>query len=123
MSLRLPVAALTVVLLVTTAACADVADRLDEVRSDSDEVTQTARFCLSLARAAAAIETGSPDTAADAAEEVLVHAPEDVREDARIVVEGIRRAEERGERAWEDPEVREAIERLRERTRDLCDPR
>lgn len=123
MSLRRPVTAvLAVLLLVGVAGCADVADRVDELRSTTEETTDRARFCLSLARAAAALETGSPDTAADAAEEVLVHAPEDVREDARTVVDGIRRAEEQGEVAWDDPEVREAVERLRERTLETCDP-
>lgn len=120
---RVLVSALAVPLLLAVTACSDVADRVDELRSGAEQVTETARFCLSLARAASAIDAGSPDTAADAAEEVLVHAPDDVREDARTVVDGIRHAEDRGENFMDDPEVRAAIERLRDRTTDLCDPR
>lgn len=117
----LPLLAASVLLL--TAACSDVADRVDDLRSGAEQVTETARFCLSLARAASAVDAGSPDTAADAAEEVLVHAPDDVRADARTVVEAIRAAEDHGASALDDPEVRDAIDRLRERTTQLCDPR
>lgn len=122
MTLRARSLVLAVALLLGAAACSDVADRVDSLRSSTEEMTESVRFCLALARAAAAVETGSPDTAADAAEEVLVHAPTEVRDDARIVVDGMRRAEEAGENPMDDPDVRQALERLRDRTRELCDP-
>lgn len=110
-------------LLAGLTGCADVADRFEGLRAGAEDATDSARFCLSLARAAAALDTGSPDTAADAVEELLVHAPDRVRDDARTVVDGVRRAEERGEDVWEDEEIRAAVARLRDDTRELCDPR
>jgi hypothetical protein len=109
-------------LTVVTVGCADVRERVDDLRADADELTDRARFCLSVARTASAIEAGSPETAADAAEEVLAQAPDELREDARFVADRLREARDGDREALEDPEVREAAERLRDRTRELCDP-
>jgi hypothetical protein len=105
-----------------TVGCADARERVDDLRADADELTDRARFCLSVARTASAIEAGSPETAADAAEEVLAQAPDELREDARFVADRLREARDGDREALQDPEVREAAERLRDRTRELCDP-
>jgi hypothetical protein len=109
-------------LTVVTVGCADVRERVDDLRADADELTDRARFCLSVARTASAIEAGSPETAADAAEEVLAQAPDELREDARFVADRLREARDGDRETLRDPEVREAAERLRDRTRELCDP-
>jgi hypothetical protein len=109
-------------LVVLTVGCADVRDQVDDLRTGADELSDRARFCLSVARTASAIEAGSPETAADAAEEVLAQAPDELREDAGFVAERLRAARDGDRDALEDPEVREAAERLRDRTRELCDP-
>jgi hypothetical protein len=109
-------------LTVVTVGCADARERVDDLRAGADELTDQARFCLSVARTVSAIETGSPETAADAAEEVLAQAPDELREDARFVADRLREARDGDREALQDPEVREAAERLRDRTRELCDP-
>jgi hypothetical protein len=109
-------------LAVVTVGCADVRERVDDLRAGADELTDRGRFCLSVARTAAAVEAGSPETAADAAEEVLAQAPDEVRDDARFLADRLQEARDGDREALREPEVREAAERLRDRTRELCDP-
>jgi hypothetical protein len=80
------------------------------------------RFCLDLARMEAAVEAGSPDTAAETAQELLARAPEDLRTDARRLAERLRGATAPRDLAVEDPEVRELTTRLREAAGGRCDP-
>jgi hypothetical protein len=117
----LPIVSLSVV-LVLAVGCADVRDRVDDLRGGADELTDRGRFCLSVARTATAIEGGSPETAIDAAEEAVAQAPEELRDDARLVADRLRAARDGDGDALRDPQVREAAERLRDRTRELCDP-
>jgi hypothetical protein len=79
------------------------------------------RFCLDLARMEAAIEAGSPETAAETAQELLARAPEDLRTDARGLAERLRGTPSTLDTAIEDPEVRELTARLREGAGGRCD--
>lgn len=117
-----PLLLVLALLLVGSSACASTMERVDEARSSSQQLTETARFCLTLARAVAAHEAGSPGTAADAAEELLVQAPPEVRDDARIVAEALRRAQDGDTDALNDPALHDTLERLQETARELCDP-
>ncbi len=118
-----PFAPIVAVLLVLGAgACADVRDRVDELGGSADDLTDQARFCLSVTRALTATDAGSPETAAAAAEELLAHAPEHLREDARTVARALIAARDEDAAPLEDPEARAAAERLRDGTRELCDP-
>ncbi len=114
--------AVVAVLAVLLASCSDVQDRIDQVRDSASELTDQARFCLTIARTVSAIESGSPQTAAEAAEEAFAQAPEEVRADAEAVLDAIRSTDGGAAEALEDPDVRAAAERLRDRTADLCDP-
>lgn len=109
-------------LVVGATACADARDSVDSLRSEADELTETAAFCLSVTRAIAAIEAGSPVTAADAAAEVLARAPDDLRDDARLVIDTVQRARDGDRGALEEPEFTAAVDRLWSRTRERCDP-
>lgn len=113
---------LAALLALGSVGCGDVLDRVDELRGDAEQVTDRARFCLALTRTIAAIESGSPDTAAEAAEEALATAPTDITEDARLVVEGVRQSLDGGDDALDDPALHDAADRLQQRTRELCDP-
>jgi hypothetical protein len=109
-------------LAVTAVGCSDVRDRVDDLRSGADDLSEQAQFCLSVARTASAIDAGSPETAAAAADEALAQAPDELRDDARLVAERLRAARDGDTGALREPEVREAAERLRDRTREMCDP-
>jgi hypothetical protein len=109
-------------LVVGASACSDARDGVDSLRSEAEELTETTAFCLSVTRAIAAIEAGSPVTAADAAAEVLTRAPDDIREDARLVVDTVNRARDGDRDALDEPEFQDAVDRLWSRTRELCDP-
>ena len=113
---------LAAVLTAAVGGCADVGDRVDRLRSDTQELTDRARFCLAITRAATAIESGSPATAQEAAEEVLAQAPEELADEARAVVDELRRVQGDDGADLRDAELRAAAERLRTRTLELCDP-
>jgi hypothetical protein len=109
--------------------CAATGERVDDLRSAAgelrgsvDDTTDDAGFCLSLARATAAIESGSPETAEDATEEALARAPEEVVDDARAVAEAVREARDDGDWHPDDPELVAAVEHLTETTRRTCAP-
>lgn len=113
---------LAAVVTAAVSGCADVGDRVERVRNETQELTERARFCLAITRAATAIESGSPATAAEAAEEVLAQAPEELTAQARSVVDELRRVVADEDADLRDADLRQAAERLRARTLELCDP-
>lgn len=123
-------AALVAVVALTTACggvddVASLRDRASELGSQVDEVADRASFCFAVTRALAGQDGGtSPQRAYEAAEEVLAQAPDGLRDDAELVTATLRRAaEEEDPSRLEDEEFRAAADRLREDTRELCDPR
>jgi len=120
------VLALAAVLSTAVGACTDVrsqvGDGVEQVRGDSQELSDRARFCLAITRVATAIESGSPVTAQEAAEELLAQAPEDLASEAQAVVTELRRALADDGGDLRDAELREAIDQLRATTLELCGP-
>lgn len=103
--------------------CSTVGEAVDDVRGRVDATADTARFCLAITRALTSLDGGtSPQQASDAAEEVLAQVPEELQDDARIVAEGLRHARDGEAGALDDPAFRDAARRLRDRTRERCDP-
>ena len=112
--------------------CAATGARVDDLRSaagepgdsgtDPDDPDDETGFCLSLARAAAAIESGSPETAEEATEETLARAPDQIADAARSVAEAVRDA--RDQDAWDagDPELTDAVEHLSQTASSTCAP-
>ncbi|MFA9432300.1 hypothetical protein [Egicoccus sp. AB-alg2] len=103
-------------------ACSSLQERVDDVRSGAQDLTERGRFCLSVARAANALEGGNYETAADAAQEALAQAPEDLRGDARRLADAAEAVRAGDRSVLQDPEVVAAAERLRDDTRAMCDP-
>lgn len=112
--------ALTAVLVVGLVGCADVEGQAGAVREQVEELTDQARFCLAVTRTATAIESGSPATAREAAEEVLAQAPEQLATEARTVVEELRRVLAEGDPDLRDPELERAVEQLQQRAAEAC---
>ncbi len=109
--------------------CAATDARVDDLRSAAGEVSGSSddpdveiEFCLSLARAAAAIESGSPETAEEATEETLARAPDRVADDARAVAETVREARDRDDWDPGDPDLTAAVEHLAQGARSICSP-
>ncbi|MFA9444069.1 hypothetical protein [Egicoccus sp. AB-alg6-2] len=111
-----------VALLALSGACANLQERVDDVRTGAQDLTDRARFCLSVARAASALESDNFTTAADAAQEALAQAPEELRGDARKVADAAQAVRDGDHSALQDPAVVAAAERLRDDTRAMCDP-
>jgi hypothetical protein len=111
------------------AACADVGDQVDglveaadSLRSEAAGAGDEAAFCLALARTAAAVESGSPTTAEEAAEEALARAPEGLVDATRDVTETLREARDSGA-GVRDEDLAEHVSRLVDVAADVCDPR
>ncbi|MFU8841601.1 MAG: hypothetical protein ACNA8R_12915 [Nitriliruptoraceae bacterium] len=126
--------AVSVLLVALVAACAGPGDGLREravegaqdglerARDAIDDLSDDARFCLAVTRTVAAIESGSPATAEEAAEEVLAQAPEGLVEPARGVVDELRRVLSNGG-DLRAPELGDAVDQLLDAAADRCDPR
>jgi hypothetical protein len=111
---------LTAVMATALAGCADAEERAGQFREQAEELTDRTRFCLAVTRAATAIESGSPATAREAAEEVLAQAPDETVTEARTVVDELRRVLADDGTDLRDPDLQAAAERLRVRTAQLC---
>jgi len=111
---------LTAMLATLLAGCADAGQQADRFRDRSEELTDRARFCLAVTRAVTAVESGSPDTAREAAEEVLAQAPDDLATQARTVVEELRRVLAVDDPDLRDPDLHAAADQLRERSAQRC---
>ena len=114
---------LAAAVLMALGGCTDLDTRADELRTQTEELTDRARFCLAITRATTAIESGSPATAREAADEVLAQAPDDLEPQAREVVELLSVAAAEGDADLRDPALQAAADELRARTVELCDPR
>lgn len=113
---------LALFLAVALSGCTDVRAGYEEAQDAVGQMTDRTRFCLSLTRALTAIEATSPATAHDAIEEAVAQAPDDHLEDVRALADAVRAVSDQGADGLRDPELQSAADRLRERTRDLCDP-
>lgn len=112
-------------LAIVAVGCSAVGDRVDDLRGVADDLRSSGSdpeidFCLSLARMLTAVESGSFDTAADAAEETLAQAPDVLREDTRRVAEAMRTVRDEGADALTDPRIRSAVEQLTATARTVC---
>ncbi len=115
--------ALAVAIVATlVAGCVGLDADVEDLRGDAEERSERARLCLSITRAVNAVESGSPDTAKDAADEVVAQAPDDLAATAGEVVDRLRAAAEGGDVSLRDVDLRAAADRLREEARELCAP-
>lgn len=126
---RLPLRLAAAALLATACGGVDdltaLRDQAGEVRGTISEVRDRAGFCFAVTRSLTAADGGtSPTQAYEAAEEVLAQAPDELRDDARTVTDALEQAAEQGDDSvLRSDEFRDAASRLRDRTRELCDPR
>jgi hypothetical protein len=118
-SFRRPV----LVIAVLATACSGVGDQLDDLRDTASGVSDRSQFCFAVTRALTSVDGGStPEQARSAAEEVLAQAPDEIRDDAHLVAERLEQAAEEDDTSVLDEDFRAAAERLRDDTRELCDP-
>jgi hypothetical protein len=122
--LRTSLAFVLVLLAPIASGCTVVGDQIERAQDGASEVAERARFCFAVTRTLTSLDGGaSLAEASDAAEEVLAQAPEELRADATIVADRLREAADSEDPSGlSDPEFREAAERLRDGTRELCDP-
>lgn len=103
-------------------AAGEVDDGLERARDAVEGLSDDARFCLAVTRTISAIESGSPATAEEAAEEVVAQAPDDLLEPARAVADELQRALEEGD-GLRSEQLRAAADRLLDAAAERCDPR
>jgi len=113
----------TVVMAAVATGCADAEQqvrRLQQAPEQAEELTDRARLCLAVIRATTAIESGSPTTAREAAEEVLAQVPDELATEAREMVDELQRVLADDGTDLRDPALQEAAERLRGRAEQRC---
>ena len=97
-------------------------DQVDDLRGSASTITEQARFCLAVVRTLQAVETNTPETAAEAAEELLTTAPANIATEARTLVDAVRETVDDGD-GLDQPTLVEAAGQLKEASQQLCDPR
>ncbi len=116
-ALRLALLASVVAVGGLLGACTAVSDTVDDAGGGAAELSERARFCIAVARTVSAIESGSPATARQAAEELYAQAPDELRDDIAVVIEAV----EAGDAAaLDEPRVAAAASRLRAETEGRC---
>lgn len=117
----LPVAVLVGATLALT-GCAEVEQAIEDTTSRAEDVVETARYCSQALQVAQAVSSQDVDGAVDAGEKLVEVAPDELADDARVVLEAARRAQDGDTAALQEEEVVAAAERLRTTTEETCSP-
>lgn len=127
--MRTAPAALLLATALLTGACAEVdqaADQVgqvvDEITTEAEEVVTTARYCAQAIQVAEAVSNRDVDAAVDAGRALVEVAPDELREDAEVVLAAAERAQGGDLSALDDAEVQAAADRLRAATQETCTP-
>lgn len=102
--------------------CTQVEQAVEEASERAHEVAETARYCVEAIDVAQAIADSDVEAAVTAGEELVEVAPEELADDARLLLDAARRAQDGELSALEEPEVVAAAERLRTATERTCSP-
>lgn len=118
-----PLALLLAVCVVATAGCGAVRDHVDALPAQAGSVVDQAQFCYSVARVLSGVEAGAvTPPVIDAAEEVLTQAPDDLRPQARAIVDALHDALDAGTALERSETFDGALQDLQDGTRTMCEP-
>lgn len=120
--MRTTPAALLLGAALMTGACAEVEQAVDSASERANEVAETARYCVQAIEVAQAVSDQDVDAAVEAGRELVEVAPEEIADEARIVLDAAERAQGGDMAALQEDEVVAAAERLRTTTEETCSP-
>lgn len=100
-----------------------VSDAATEVRDTTSDLSDLVGFCDAARRAEGAVEARNAGDALEAAEDLAAEAPDDIRDAARTLLDGVRAWHDGDEQAIQDEDVQRAAEDVRVYAEERCDPR
>lgn len=100
-----------------------VGQAAEEVQEKASEVSEIAQFCTAAARTAQAVNAQDWDAAIEHGETMVAEAPDDIRPDAEVVLDGAKRYADGDQSAVASSEFQTAAENVKVYTEDRCDPR
>lgn len=95
----------------------------EDARQQIEDTSRNVRFCAAALSTARAAQDQDWAAAIEHGEELVATAPDEIADDARVVLEGARAYRDGDPSAVQSEEFRAAAERLDEFTRETCDPR
>lgn len=113
----------------TGAACGTAEDAVDQGREAIEQAedaardtAQRAQYCRAALQVASAVDDRDWDRAISAGEEMVAHAPDEIVDEARTVLDGARRIRDGQTQVAQSQEFQDAAEAVRTFTRERCDP-
>lgn len=119
---RLVLLAALGVLAAGLSACGEIGDQVASVRESAEDAVDRVEFCASAVRVADALASRDLAAAETAARDAAADAPDEIRPQLRVVLDGIEAAQSGDEQVLDSPEFRQAAEQVTAYTRDTCDP-
>lgn len=104
------------------AGCGAIGDRVTEVRESAEDASDRVQFCASAVRVATALSERDLAAAETAARDAAAEAPDEIRPQLRVVLDGVEAARSGDEEALQDPDFQRAAEQVASYARDTCDP-
>ena len=95
----------------------------DQAREQVEDTSRNVQFCSAALSTAQAIEKQDWESAIEAGEDLVAHAPEEIAQDAQTVLDGARSYHDGDQSVVQTDEFRDAAERVESYTRETCDPR
>lgn len=100
-----------------------VSEAATEVADTTSDLADLVGFCDAARRANEAVEARNAGDALDAAEDLAAEAPDDIRDAAETVRDGVAEWHDGDDQAIEDPGFEDAVEEVRAYADERCDPR
>ncbi|MBW3657009.1 MAG: hypothetical protein KY457_00090 [Actinobacteria bacterium] len=101
----------------------DVGDALSEAATEASEFADLVGFCDAARRANEAVEARNAGDALEAAEDLAAEAPDDIRDAAETVRDGVAAWHDGDDQAIEDAAFTDALEDVGTYVDERCDPR
>lgn len=117
---RVAAAFLTLGLVLT--GCSQAQEAVENTVEQATELAQNARYCVQAARVAQAVQARDVDTAVSAGESLVQVAPDEIVDEAQLILDAARQAQDGDPSALQSDEVQAAAQTLSDFTRDTCDP-
>jgi hypothetical protein len=118
-----PLALLAVGLLsLGLVACEQTQELVQDAQETVEEGLQTFQWCTAAFRLGAAVENQDAQAALDAARDLEANAPEELQDDAALLLAAAQDAADGDVEALGNQDVREAGQRVAQEARDRCDP-
>ena len=113
---------LSVTALLLLGGCDRVSETVADAGDDAEKVAETAQFCIAAGRVADAIKDRDAAAAREAAEDLVEEAPREIKDEARTLLAGAKKAEAGENGALRTEKFQAAARAVADYAREHCDP-